>query len=118
MLHETLAAYQDLLEAGIPVRVIDLYCVKPVDADALLAAARATNNTVLTVEDHYPEGGIGDAVLEAVAGSGVIVHRLAVREIPRSGPPRKLLERYGIGRGAIAARVRSLVSANQAVQAA
>ena len=110
-LHEALAAHADLAAAGIPVRVIDLYCVKPVDAAALLAAARATGNTLLTVEDHYREGGLGDAVLEAVADAGVITHRLAVREIPRSGPPRKLLERYGIGRGAIVSEVRRIVGA-------
>jgi transketolase len=110
-LHEALAAHADLGAAGIPVRVIDLYCVKPVDAAGLLAAARATGNTLLTVEDHYREGGLGDAVLEAVGDAGVTTHRLAVREIPRSGPPRKLLERYGIGRGAIVNEVRRIVGA-------
>jgi transketolase len=75
----------------------------------LLEAARACPRGLLTVEDHYAEGGLGAAVLEAVGDAGVTVHRLAVREIPRSGPPRKLLERYGIGRGAIVARVRELL---------
>ena len=113
-LHEALAAHADLAAAGIPVRVIDLYCVKPVDGAALLAAARASGNTMLTVEDHYSEGGLGDAVLEAVADAGVSTYRLAVREIPRSGPPRKLLERYGIGRGAIVSEVRRIVGARRA----
>jgi transketolase len=111
-LHEALAAHAELAANGIQVRVIDLYSVKPVDADGLLAAARATGGTILTVEDHYLEGGLGDAVQEAVGSAGVRVHRLAVREVPRSGPPLKLLERYGIGRGAIAAAVRGLATGN------
>jgi transketolase len=108
-LHEALAAHDELATAGIAVRVIDLYCVKPIDAAALLEAGRACAHGLLTVEDHYAEGGIGAAVLEAVGESGIAVHRLAVREIPRSGPPKKLLERYGIGRAAIVAKVRELV---------
>jgi len=107
-LHEALAAHEELLAAGLAVRVIDLYSVKPVDREGLLGAARATANTLLTVEDHYAEGGLGAAVLEAVGDTGVAVHRLAVREVPRSGPPRTLLERHGIGRGTIVAAVRSL----------
>lgn len=110
-LHEALAAHDQLAGDGIAVRVIDLYSVKPVDAEALLAAARATGNRLLVVEDHYAEGGLGDAVREAVGEAGVRVRHLAVREIPRSGPPRKLLERYGIGRGAIVTAARSLAEA-------
>jgi transketolase len=108
-LHEALAAHEELAKAGIATRVIDLYCVKPIDAAGLRAAARATGNRILTVEDHYPEGGIGDAVLEAVGDAGVAVHRLAVGEVPRSGPARRLLETYGIDRGAIARKVREIV---------
>jgi transketolase len=109
-LHEALAAHDELAKSGVAVRVIDLFCVKPVDAAALLEAARASDNRILTVEDHYPEGGLGDAVAEAVGSSAdVAVHRLAVREIPRSGPPRQLLERFGIGRGAIVRKVREIV---------
>jgi len=107
-LHEALAAHDELIGLDIPVRVVDLYCVKPVAAEALLAAARATAHRMLVVEDHYAEGGLGDAVREAVSEEGVIVHHLAVREIPHSGPPRKLLERYGIGRGAIVTAARKL----------
>jgi transketolase len=108
-LHEALAAHDELAGAGIAVRVIDLYCVKPVDAAALLEAGRACAHGMLTVEDHYAEGGIGAAVLEAVGEAGLVVNRLAVREIPRSGPPKKLLERYAIGRAAIVAKVRELI---------
>jgi transketolase len=109
-LHEALAAHDELAGAGIAVRVIDCYSVKPIDAAALVRAARATRNTILTIEDHYAEGGLGAAVLEAVGGDGVVVHRLAIREIPRSGPPKKLLERFGIGRGAIVTKVRELLA--------
>jgi len=89
--------------------VIDLYGVKPVEVDALRSAAAGAGNVLVTVEDHYPEGGLGDAVLDAVAGSGIAVVKLAVTGIPRSGSPRELLERYGIGRAAIVARVREIL---------
>ncbi|MBI1845889.1 MAG: transketolase [Candidatus Rokubacteria bacterium] len=108
-LHEALAAHDELAKDGIATRVIDLYCVKPVDAAGLKAAARATGYRVVTVEDHYAQGGIRDAVLEALGDAGVILHSLAVREIPRSGPPQKLLEKYAIDRGAIARKVREIL---------
>jgi transketolase len=95
-LFEALKAYDLLKAAGTSIRVIDLYSVQPIDRDGLIAAGRATGGRMLTVEDHYPAGGIGDAVAEAVAGAGFIVHRLAVREIPRSGKPDELLDRFGI----------------------
>jgi transketolase len=94
--HEALKAWEQLLARGVSIRLIDLYSVKPVDRAALLAAARATGNRLITVEDHYAEGGIGDAVLEAVAPEGVRVHKMAVREVPRSGKPAELMDRYGI----------------------
>jgi len=95
-LHEALKAWEQLKARGVAVRVIDLYSVKPLDGAGLLAAARATGGRLVTVEDHYAEGGLGDAVLEALATEGVRVHKLAVREVPRSGKPAELLERYGI----------------------
>ena len=67
----------------------------PVDQAALVAAGRATGGHLIMVEDHYAAGGIGDAVSEAVADAGLTVHRLAVREIPRSGKPEELVERFG-----------------------
>jgi transketolase len=100
-LHEAIAAADELESKGTLVRVIDGYSVKPIDRAALLDQARAAGRMLVTVEDHYAEGGLGAAVSGALADTDVIVHRLAVREIPRSGPPRQLLERYGIGRGAI-----------------
>jgi len=109
-LFEALKAYDQLKAAGTPVRVIDLYSVAPVDRDALIRAAKATGGHLVTVEDHYAAGGIGDAVAEAVAGAGFTVHRLAVREIPRSGKPEQLLDRYGISAKHIVDAVRSVTS--------
>ncbi|MFQ5520684.1 MAG: transketolase, partial [Candidatus Methylomirabilia bacterium] len=95
-LHEALGAWEQLRERGIAIRIIDLYSVKPLDREGLLAVAHATEDRLITVEDHYAEGGLGDAVLEAVATHGVRVHKLAVKELPRSGDPEALLDRYGI----------------------
>jgi transketolase len=92
---EALRAYDTLMAEGIAIRVIDAYSVQPIDAETLIAAAKATG-AMITVEDHYPAGGIGDAVSEAIALTGVGVRRLAVREVPRSGQPDELLDRYGI----------------------
>jgi len=113
-LHEALAAADELAGKGIALRVVDLYCLKPIDRSALLEAARATGGALLTVEDHYAEGGLGAAVTEALSDTGIVVHRLAVREIPRSGVPRQLLERYGIGRAAIVRAVDEILDEAEA----
>jgi transketolase len=93
---EALEAHDLLSKQGITIRVIDLYSVQPIDTATLVRCARETKGRLITVEDHYPGGGIGDAVAAAVAGHGFAVHRLAVREIPRSGAPEQLLDYYGI----------------------
>jgi transketolase len=93
---EALKAYDQLKKDGINIRVIDAYSVQPIDTVTLAAAAEATDGRVITVEDHYSAGGLGDAVSVAVASVGAAVHRLAVGEIPRSGQPDELLDRYGI----------------------
>ena len=98
---EALKAYDQLRANRTSIRVIDLYSLSPIDRDGLIAAARATGGNLITVEDHYAAGGIGDAVAEAVADAGFTVHRLAVREIPRSGKPDELLDRFGISAGHI-----------------
>jgi transketolase len=105
---EALKAYDTLKASGTPVRVIDLYSVAPVDRAALVAAGTATGGRIVTVEDHYASGGIGDAVAEAVGEAGIRVHRLAVREIPHSGKPDELLDRYGISARHIVDAVRAL----------
>jgi transketolase len=91
-----LKAYDQLKAQGISIRVVDAYCLQPIDAATLKAGAKATNGRVITVEDHYSAGGLGDAVAEALSESGVVVERLAVRTIPRSGEPEELVDKFGI----------------------
>jgi transketolase len=95
-LFEALKAYDELKAKGTSIRVVDLYSLQPIDADTLVRCAKETKGRLITVEDHYPGGGIGDAVANAVAHAGFTVQRLAVREIPRSGKPEELIDRYGI----------------------
>ena len=106
--YEALKAYDQLRAERILIRVVDLYSLAPIARDALIAAARATGGNLITVEDHYAAGGVGDAVAEAVAAAGFTVHRIAVREIPRSGKPDELLERFGISASHIVQAVKSL----------
>jgi len=94
-LFEALEAHDALAVKGIAIRVIDLYSVQPLDAAALIEAGRQTGR-LITVEDHYISGGIGDAVARAVAAAGLTVTRMAIPEIPRSGKPDELLDRFGI----------------------
>jgi transketolase len=106
---EALAAHDALTVDGIAIRVIDAYSIQPIDRAGIIAAGRATGGRIVTVEDHYAHGGLGDSVSEAVGDEGFRVRRLAVREIPRSGPPELLLDRFGISARAIAEAVRDLV---------
>ena len=108
-LFEALRAHDELAAEGIAVRVVDAYSVQPIDRGTLRDAARATGGRVLPVEDHYAAGGLGDAVSEALAGDGIAVERLAVREIPRSGRSEELLERHGISASRIVRAVRRRV---------
>ncbi|MGH9330358.1 MAG: transketolase [Vicinamibacterales bacterium] len=107
---ETLKAHDELKREGVSIRVIDAYSVQPIDATTLLTSARETNRTVVTVEDHYIHGGLGDAVSEAVAPEGISVHRLGVLEVPRSGKPEELIDRFGISARAIVAAVRRVTA--------
>jgi transketolase len=106
---EALGAYDQLAKQSISVRVIDAYCVKPIDAAGLLEAASRSNNTLVVVEEHYFDGGLGDAVLNAVINNGIRVYKLAVREVPRSGKPEELLEHFGISAGSIVRKVKELI---------
>ena len=113
--HEALAAADLLAEDGISARVIDAYSVKPVDAATLRAAARETGRLV-TVEDHWPEGGLGDAVLSALAAGGrplPVVRKLAVRAMPGSATPDEQLQLAGIDVASIATAAVELVTADQ-----
>lgn len=107
-LNEALKAADALKAEGIGITVIDAYSVKPLARDLILEAARKTNNLVLTVEDHYPEGGLGDAVAGELSSQGVKVTKLAVCEIPHSGKPAELLAKYGIDSQAIVQKVKTL----------
>ena len=110
--HEAVKAALRLAEDGIYVRVLDLYSVKPIDRDALLASVEATHGRLITVEDHWPEGGLGDAVLDALADTGISlrVRKLAVRGIPGSGRPEELLHAAGIDADSISTAVCALIS--------
>jgi len=112
-LHEALKAADSLAEEGINARVIDLYSVKPVDVEGLRAAAEAADGRVVTVEDHWPEGGLGEAVLSAFAEADEkpTVVKLAVEGMPGSGKPAELLAAAGIDAEHIADAAKSLVGA-------
>ncbi len=112
-LHECLAAADELAGTGIPVRVIDLYSVKPLDRHALVEACEVTGSRLVIAEDHYPAGGIGGAVLEALADAGVPALRvthLAVSGLPGSGTPAEQLDAAGISAAHIAAAARQLAA--------
>lgn len=107
-LFEALKAADQLKAEGIAVSVVDAYSVKPLGKTVILLAARKTNNTVITVEDHYPEGGLGDAVAGELSSEGIKVHKLAVNGLPRSGKAEELLAHFKIDAAAIVAKVKSL----------
>jgi transketolase len=106
--HEALAAYEELKKEGILIRVIDLYSVKPLDTSALRKAGSITI-AVVVVEDHYPEGGIAEAVRSGLADYDMPVHSLAVTKMPRSGRPDELLDYEEISRSAIFRKVKELL---------
>ncbi len=108
-LFEALAAYDQLQSEGIAARIIDIFSLKPIDAETLQSAGQATNNLILTVEDHSAWGGIGDAVAAAVSPAGIRVHSLAVRDVPRSGKPEELLAAFGIDHTAIVNKIKELL---------
>ena len=110
--HNCLAAADELAREGINARVIDLYSVKPLDRERLIDAARDTGGRLVVVEDHYPEGGLGSAVLESLAdlAEPVRVAHLAVRGLPTSGTPAELMDQAGIGVSAIVAAARASVT--------
>ena len=105
-IHEALKAALHLEAEGIAIRILDAYSVKPLDAQGILRAAQETGGRIIVVEDHYAQGGLGDAVLEVVGNHANVV-KLAVREIPRSGPPEALIEKYGISSSHIVAAAKT-----------
>ena len=111
--YEALAAYDQLQKEGILVRVIDLFSVQPIDREELITSARAVGGLVITVEDHYQHGGLGDAVLSALAEERVRAYKLAVRNIAHSGKAKELIEKYGISSSQIVSEVKSALVAAQ-----
>jgi transketolase len=107
-LFEALKAADILKAEGIGITVIDAYSVKPLAKDVIRGAAQKTRKVVLTVEDHYPEGGLGDAVAGELSADGIKVHKLAVFELPRSGKPEELVAKSGIDANAIVQKVKAL----------
>ena len=112
-LHNCLAAAELLGRDGIHARVLDLYSIKPIDTDTLLEAAAATGDRLVVAEDHYPQGGIGEAVLEALndAGRPARVAHLAVRGLPGSGTPAELMDAAGISASHVVQAARDLIAA-------
>ncbi|XP_017782195.1 PREDICTED: transketolase-like protein 2 isoform X2 [Nicrophorus vespilloides] len=96
-LNEAITASHDLAKAGINVRVLDPFTIKPIDSSAIIANAKECGGRIITVEDHYPEGGLGEAVLSAISQErNIVLKKMAVPKVPRSGPPTALLDYYGI----------------------
>ena len=107
-LHEALKASLELESQGLAVRVIDLYSIKPIDEETLLKAARETQ-LLITVEDHYSDGGLGDAVLGALASQPCRLHKIAVEGLPRSGESAQLMDAFGLSAKSIVKKVKELV---------
>jgi transketolase len=108
-LHEAVKAADSLARDGIQARVVDLYSVKPVDVDTLRESIETTQGRIVVVEDHWPEGGLGEAVLSALAGEQLQFVHLAVQDMPGSGKPAELLAAAGIDAAHITQAVRQLV---------
>ncbi|XP_066527970.1 transketolase-like protein 2 [Hoplias malabaricus] len=110
-LHEALSAHDQLAKEGVNIRVIDPFTIKPLDAETIVASALKTRGHIITVEDHYKEGGLGEAVLSAVGDvQNIVVHRLAVSGVPRSGKPQELLDMFGISAKCIVAAVKGTMA--------
>ena len=107
-LHEALSAYEELKKEGILIRVIDLYSIKPMDKETVNEAAQSTR-AIVTVEDHFAEGGIGEAVRSALGSFAVPIYSLAVRKMPMSGKPGELLDYEEISKKAIIKTIKTLL---------
>jgi transketolase len=108
--YEAIKAADTLEKDGVFVRVIDCYSVKPIDKDALHEAVQETkHNILITVEDHFEHGGLGDFVLSAVSETGAIVHKMAVDHLSRSGKKEELLHDAGIDADCIVKKVKEVM---------
>lgn len=109
-LHEAIKAADELAKAGVNIRVIDPFTIKPIDEQTIIKNAKEVGGRIITVEDHYPQGGLGEAVQSAVSlEKNIIVKKLAVQDVPRSGPPAVLLNNYGISARNIVAAVQEIL---------
>lgn len=106
---EALKAYKHLAKDSISIAVIDLYSIKPLDAATLLRIARSSHNRIITVEDHYLEGGLGEAVVAALKNTGVEIYTMAVTKLPKSGLPEELLAYEEINSKALIVKVKQLI---------
>lgn len=106
---EALKAYKQLSQESISIAVIDLYSIKPLDASTILKVARACHNKVITIEDHYLEGGMGEAVVNALKNTGVEIHTMAVTKLPRSGTPEELIAYEDINAKALIKKVKEVI---------
>jgi transketolase len=111
-LHEAIRAHQ-LLKSNhrVDVSVVDLYSVKPLDRTTLLERARKSCNRILVVEDHYQQGGIYEAVCAELVNYALLIQSLAVKEVPRSGPPHALMKMHGIDAEGIVTKVLGMIQA-------
>jgi transketolase len=108
-LHEALKAYDSLAAQGIKISVIDLYSIKPIDTQTIIATARSAKNNVITVEDHYLQGGLGQTVAYELRNTDIAITCLAVTQLPRSGKPEELMAWAGIDAQAIEKAVKDII---------
>ena len=107
---EALKAYEELKKENIFIRVVDCYSIKPIDKETLLKCVSETKNkAVITVEDHFEHGGLGDFVLSALSRSGAVIEKMAVKEISKSGTKDELLDFAGINAKHIIKKVKSFI---------
>jgi len=109
-LHEALGAAEELKIHGINVRVLDIFSIKPIDAKGIINNAEESSKKILTVEDHYPEGGIYEAVAGIVVNTDIKVWRLSVERIPSSAKPEEQIAIHHIDRHSIVDKVKELLS--------
>lgn len=109
-LYEALNAATELEKSGVYARVLDLFTIKPIDKEAIVRNAAQCGGRIVVVEDHYKQGGIGEAVLSAVADQrNVVVKHLGVEQVPRSGPPTVLIDMFGISARCVIAAVHDIL---------
>ena len=108
-LHESLKAYKELFKQNISISIVDLYSIKPLDEETIKQTAKKSGNKIITVEDHYIQGGLGEAVASALINENFRIEKLAVTQVPRSGSTKKLLESAQIDSKAIIKKVLEII---------